>query len=49
MESVDLPLADLTVCAADGNVFQRTAVSAHGVALEMGQDDHGVVIGDVAA
>ena len=49
MEGVDLAFSDLTVRAADGDIFQWSAVAAHGVAFEMGQDDHGVVISDVAA
>ena len=35
--------------AADGKLLEGPAASAHRVALEMGQDEHGVVIEDVLA
>lgn len=34
---------------ADGEVFQRAAEAAHGVSLEVGEDDHEIVVGQVAA
>ena len=49
VDRMNLLLADLPVGAADGDVLHGTAEAAHGVALEVGQDDHGVVVADVLA
>ena len=35
--------------AADGELLERSAVAAHRVALEVGEDEHGVVVFDVLA
>ena len=35
--------------AADGELLQRAAEAAHGMALEVGEDQHGVIVSDVLA
>ena len=47
--TVNLPLADLSRRAADGDVLHRAAETAHGMAFEMCQDNHRIVIDDMAA
>ena len=46
---MDLALADLAGSTADGDILQGTAIAAHGMAFEMSQDNHRIVVDDVAA
>ena len=46
---MDLALTDLARSAADSDILQRTAITAHGMAFEMGQDDHRIIVYNVAA
>ena len=46
--AVDIGLA-VGGCHTDGKLLQRAAETAHGMALEMGQHQHAVVIGQVLA
>ena len=47
--AVHLAFSDASVGATDGEIFHGAAEAAHGVAFEVGEDDHGVVIDDVSA
>ena len=46
---VDPGLADAAVSAADADVLAAAAETSLGMSLEMGENDHRVVVGDVAA
>ena len=48
-DAVHLTLADAAVSAADGEILHGAAEAAHGVAFEMSEYHHGVIIHDVAA
>jgi len=47
--AVNLPLAHLPGRDADGDVFERAAEAATGVALEVGVDEHGIIVQQVLA
>lgn len=47
--TVHLSLANSAVGAANGQIFHRAAEAAHGVALEVREDYHRIVVDDVAA
>lgn len=47
--AVNLTLAHLTRRAADGDILHGATEAAHGMPLEMGKHDHGIVIDQMAA
>lgn len=49
IDAMDLALADASIRTADGEILHRAAEAAHGMSFEMGEDDHRVIVHDVAA
>ena len=47
--AVQLRLAGLAGSAADGDILERTAKTAHRMALEVGQHQHGIIVEQVLA
>lgn len=47
--SVDFAFSNAAIGAANAQVFVRSAEAAHGVALEVGECEHGVVVKHVSA
>ena len=47
--AVDLLFSCLPRSATNGNIFERTAKSAHRMTFEMGEDNHGIVIQQMTA